>query len=250
MTSDTRKVEHLLAALDYAHVPTTYLALDISKASLTHNIAYLAEKHSSPKSTVTCAGIWGTFHDGMRYIQDIKSPRMLLSLGSVLCNDPWPEALSHLKYWANALRADDFMFVGMDAHLLPNDEKKIWDAYHSCDHLYKEFFLNGFAHANSLVGEEWFREEDWEFLAQLEDTPTTRHRFYFRAKKDIELKKMGRTILKGEEFDWFDSHKYGEDSVRIMCSKAGLNMMNVWQAPNSEFRKFAIHRRTLSFSLC
>lgn len=231
-------MEHLLAAFDKAKVPTTYLALDISKTSLVQNVGYLAEKYSRPESTVTCAGIWGTFLDGMEYIQKIKSPRMFLSLGSVLCNDPWPEALGHLKFWANGLRPDDFLFIGMDAHLLPKNEKKIWDAYHSCDDLYKKFFLNGFDHANRLAGEEWFREEDWEFLAQLESTPTTRHRFYFRAKRNIVLKKMGRVIEKGEEFDWFDSHKYGEESVRLMCSKAGLSVIDVWQAPDSEFRRF------------
>lgn len=235
-SSDTRKVGHLLAAFDKAKVPTKYLALDISRSSLVHNIRYLVDKHSKANSSVTCAGIWGTFQDGMEYVQKIETPRLFLSLGSVLCNDPWPEALSHLKYWASALRPDDLLLIGMDGHILPNNREKIWDAYHSCDDLYHTFFLNGFKHANQLAGEEWFHEEDWEFLAQLEHEPTTRHRFFFRANKDVKLK-MGRTIKKGEEFDWFDSHKYGEDSVRLMCYKAGLSVLDVWQAPNSEFRK-------------
>lgn len=187
---------------------------------------------------MTCAGIWGTFGDGMSYIQKISTPRLFLSLGSVLCNDPWPEALAHLKFWADALRPDDLLLIGMDGHTLPNNKEKIWNAYHSCDDLYHKFFLNGFKHANRLAGEEWFREEDWELLAQLEDEPTTRHRFFFRAKKDVKLKKMSRIIQKGEEFDWFDSHKYGEDNVRLMCYKAGLSVIDVWQAPGSEFRKF------------
>lgn len=239
---DTRKVGHLLAAFDKAKVPTKYLALDISRSSLVHNIRYLVDKHSKANSSVTCAGIWGTFQDGMEYVQKIETPRLFLSLGSVLCNDPWPEALSHLKYWASALRPDDLLLIGMDGHILPNNREKIWDAYHSCDDLYHTFFLNGFKHANQLAREEWFREEDWEFLAQLEHEPTTRHRFFFRANKDVKLK-MGRTIKKGEEFDWFDSHKYGEDSVRLMCYKAGLSVLDVWQAPNSEFRQYLVRRR-------
>ncbi|CAM1502063.1 Fc.00g040470.m01.CDS01 [Cosmosporella sp. VM-42] len=240
---DTRKVEHLLAAFDKARVPTTYLALDISKTSLTQNVGYLTKQHSGPESTVTCAGIWGTFEDGRDYVETIDSPRMFLSLGSVLCNDPWPEALQHLKFWAGALRPEDLLLVGMDAHLKPKDTDKIWAAYHSSDDLYKKFFLNGFNHANELAGEEWFREDDWDMHATLEEEPTTRHRFYWRAKRDIELKKMGRTIIKGEEFDWFDSHKYGEDMVRLMCSKAGLSVISVWQAPSSEFRQYLIRRK-------
>lgn len=240
---DTRKVGHLLAAFEKDKVLAKYLALDISRSSLNHNVKYLVEQHPSPESSVTCAGIWGTFGDGMSYIQKISTPRLFLSLGSVLCNDPWPEALAHLKFWADALRPDDLLLIGMDGHTLPNNKEKIWNAYHSCDDLYHKFFLNGFKHANRLAGEEWFREEDWELLAQLEDEPTTRHRFFFRAKKDVKLKKMSRIIQKGEEFDWFDSHKYGEDNVRLMCYKAGLSVIDVWQAPGSEFRQYLVRRK-------
>ncbi|KAG8671319.1 hypothetical protein FPOAC2_04651 [Fusarium poae] len=240
---DTRKVGHLLAAFDKANVSTKYLALDISRSSLDHNIKYLVGQHPSKQSSVTCAGIWGTFGDGMNYVKKIQSPRLFLSLGSVLCNDPWPEALAHLKFWADALRPNDLLLIGMDGHILPGNRDKIWDAYHSCDDLYRQFFLNGFKHANRLAGEEWFREEDWEFLAQLEEEPTTRHRFFFRAKQDVKLEKMGRIIQKGEEFDWFDSHKYGEDNVRLMCYKAGLSVIDVWQAPNSEFRQYLVRRK-------
>ena len=152
--SDTRKVERLLTAFEKAKAPATYLALDISLASLKQNVGYLTDAHSDNGSVVTCAGIWGTFEDGMKHVQEIKTPRLFLSLGSVLCNDPWPEALSHLKYWANTLRPDDLLLVGMDGHLVKNDRDKIWAAYHSCDELYKQFFLNGFEHANRLAGEE------------------------------------------------------------------------------------------------
>ncbi|KAM4062883.1 histidine-specific methyltransferase, SAM-dependent domain-containing protein [Hirsutella rhossiliensis] len=237
---DTRKVEHLLAAFELAIVPATYLALDISQASLVHNISYLVEKHSAPGSAVRCAGLWGTFRDGKDYVQRIRGPRLFLSLGSVLCNDPWLEALNHLKYWAGAMRQDDLLLIGMDAHMLPLDKDKIWAAYHSRNDLYRRFFLNGFEHANRLAGEEWFREDDWVFGAQLEDKPTTRHRFFLRAKREIRLVKLGRVIAAGEELDWFDSHKYDEASVQLMCSKAGLSVVDVWKLPKSEFRQYLL----------
>jgi hypothetical protein len=49
---------------------------------------------------------------------------------------------------------------------------------------------------------------------------------------------MKRAICAGEEFDWFDSHKYGEGGVQMMCSKAGLSVLDVWKAPDSEFRMY------------
>lgn len=235
--SDTRKVEHLLAAFEKQRVPATYLALDISKTSLNTNVKFLAEKHSGPHSVVKCAGLWGTFEDGLDWVQRITGPRLFLSLGSVLCNDPWPEALAKVKTWANVLRNDDALFVGMDAHLVTEHREKIWKAYHSCDDLYQQFWLNGFDHANRLIGETWFREDDWHFLAELENP--TRHRFFLRAKHTFRLGKTGREVKEGEEVEWFDSHKYCQADVELMFQKANLVAANVWRAPDSEFRKFS-----------
>lgn len=237
---DTGKVQHLLSAVESAKLPATYLALDISRASLESSVTYLVKKHSNPASTVTCAGIWGTFEDGMSYVQKIGTSRLFLSLGSVLCNDPWPQALSHLKHWANTLRNDDLLLVGMDAHMLPYHKDKIWAAYHTRQDLFETFFLNGFGRLNEVVGHNWFLPKDWDILAELEELPTTRHRFFLRAKRDIHLENLSRVIKKGEEYDWFDSHKYSEDSVRLMCYKAGLSVLEVWQAPNSEFRQYLL----------
>lgn len=128
------------------------------------------------------------------------------------------------------------LLVGMDAHLVSQDDDKIWAAYHSRDDLYKKFFLNGFDHANRLVGETWFREEDWDILAELENP--TRHRFFFRANHDFQLGENGRFVEKGEEMDWFDSHKYSQDDVETMFEKSNLIATKIWQAPGSEFREF------------
>lgn len=213
----------------------TYLALDISKVSLNHNVEYLRKRHEHEDSVVTCAGLWGTFEDGLKWVQQIKGQRLFLSLGSVLCNDPWAEALRKVREWAGILRSDDLLLVGMDAHLVNQDDEKIWAAYHTRDDLYRSFFASGFEKANTLVGETWFREEDWDLEAELESP--TRHRFYFRANRTFQLGTSGRVIQEGEEMDWFDSHKYGPNDVDIMFTKAGLRGRKIWQAPDSEFRK-------------
>ena len=235
----------MLKAFEDAKIEATYLALDISKSSLEHNVGYLADRYSGKNRYVTCAGIWGTFEHGLEYVEKIQGPRMFLSLGSVLCNDHWPEALRKVKLWANVLRADDWLFVGMDAHVMPQHEERIWAAYHTRDDLYEKFFLNGFDHANRLLAgtadleeaDRVFKRGDWDFRACLEEQPTTRHRFYFEANKNISHPKLSRTIFKGEVVDWFDSHKYAEYDVRMMINKADLSVDQTWQAPNSQFRK-------------
>lgn len=234
---DTQKVEHLLDSFEQSRLPATYLALDISRASLLQNVAYVADKHADKHKVVRCAGLWGTFEDGERFVKHIQSPRLFLSLGSVLCNDEWDKAICNLRIWASQMRQNDLLLVGMDAHLVPQHRGKIWAAYHTSNELFRQFFLNGFEYANRLAGQDWLTEANWSFEAELEEEPTTRHRFFFKARRDIKLEGLNRTIRAGEEFDWFDSHKYGETDVRIMCAKAKLEVIDVWRAPNSEFRE-------------
>ncbi|KAG6031871.1 hypothetical protein E4U41_007401 [Claviceps citrina] len=240
-TRDTRKVNFLLDAFERAKVAATYLALDISAASLAHNVEYLAKQHSTPQSCVTCAGLWGTFEDGQDFVAcRIKGPRLFLSLGSVLCNDEWMRAVIHLKAWRAVMRPGDLLLVGMDAHMDDEFEDKIEAAYHARGDLYRRFFLNGFDNINRCLGQDVFVEANWQFCCDLEHAPTTRHRVYFKAKRDIECALLNRVIRTGEEVDWFDSHKYCESNVRIMCSKAGLRIVDVWKADASEFRQYLI----------
>lgn len=171
----------------------------------------------------------------MEWVQQIEGQRLFLSLGSVLCNDEWAEALEKVKKWAGVLRSDDLLLVGMDAHVVNKNDEKIWAAYHSQDDLYHSFFMRGFEKANEIVGETWFREQDWELKAELENP--TRHRWFFRANHTFELGTTGRVIEEGEEIDWFDSHKYNETDVEVMLGKAKLVARKIWQAPESEFRK-------------
>ncbi|QPG94494.1 hypothetical protein C2857_006205 [Epichloe festucae Fl1] len=238
---DTRKVDHLLDAFEKTKVSATYLALDISAASLSHNVGHLAGLHSAPGSYVTCAGLWGTFEDGQDFVaRHIKGPRLFLSLGSVLCNDEWVRAVEHLKAWRTVMRPGDLLIAGMDAHMADEFEDKIEAAYHARGELYRKFFLNGFDNINRCLGQDVFVEANWQFCCSLERTPTTRHRVYFRAKRNIECAQLGRVIQTGEEVDWFDSHKYCENNVQIMCSKAGLSVVDVWKADGSEFRQYLI----------
>jgi len=198
----------------------------------------LAKLHSAPESHVTCAGIWGSFEDGQDFVaRHIKGPRLFLSLGSVLCNDEWVRAVNHLKAWKKVMRPGDLLIAGMDAHMAEEFQDKIEAAYHAREDLYRKFFLNGFDKINTCLGHDLFVEANWQFCCELEHAPTTRHRVYFRAKRNIECPLLNRVIQKGEEVDWFDSHKYSENNVQIMCSKAGLSVMDIWKADDSEFRK-------------
>ncbi|TQN72804.1 Ergothioneine biosynthesis protein 1 [Colletotrichum shisoi] len=233
---DMRKVNYLLEELAHRGRKATYLALDISKHSLTSNLEDLAPGHVG--GSVHMAGLWGDFQAGLAFAETITaSPRVFLSLGSVLFNDPWKKAVASLRDWAALMRPGDLILAGMDGHDVTSD--KVWDAYHSHPALFESFFHNGFAHANALLGEPIFRSQDWEICAEIEEGEK-RHRFFVKAKRDVVSETQGTTLRTGLEIDWFDAHKRSERDVRKMCAEAGLEVVKSWAIDGSDMRQYLI----------
>ncbi|GJC96671.1 DUF323 domain-containing protein [Colletotrichum higginsianum] len=164
-------------------------------------------------------------------------PRVFLSLGSVLFNDPWKKAVASLRDWAALMRPGDLILAGMDGHDVTSD--KVWDAYHSHPALFESFFYNGFAHANALLGEPIFRPRDWDICAEIEEDEK-RHRFFVKAKRDVVSETQGTTLRAGLEIDWFDAHKRSERDVRKMCAEAGLEVVKSWAIDGSDMRQYLI----------
>ncbi|KAM0272852.1 hypothetical protein ACHAQH_008566 [Verticillium albo-atrum] len=111
----------------------------------------------------------------------------------------------------SATLASSLAWTAMDGHTFA--------AYHAHDDLFARFWANGLAHASRLLGggggggdgsSDWLRPEDWETLAEL-DEMQGRHRFYFRARCDVDvgggrvLPAAGRWTEEGFNMD--ESHR-------------------------------------------
>ncbi|KZL79403.1 duf323 domain-containing protein [Colletotrichum incanum] len=233
---DMRKVNYLLEELARQGRKATYLALDISKHSLKSNLEDLAPSHAG--GSVHMAGLWGDFAAGLAFAETITTtPRVFLSLGSVLFNDPWKKAVASLRDWAALMRPADLILAGMDGHDVAS--AKVWDAYHSHPALFESFFHNGLEHANALLGEDVFRPRDWDVRAEVQEDEK-RHRFFLKARRDVVSETQDKTLKQGLEIDWFDAHKRSEKDVRKMCHEAGLEVVKSWAVDGSEMRQYLI----------
>ncbi|KAK1520639.1 uncharacterized protein CCOS01_10758 [Colletotrichum costaricense] len=241
---DMRKVNFLLKELAKHGRNATYLALDISNLSLTCNLGALAPEHAA--GSVRMAGLWGDFKAGLAFCDDIPSPRVFLSLGSVLFNDPWKKAVTSLREWAALMRPDDLILAGMDGHDVTST--KVWAAYHTHPALFEKFFHNGFKHANVLLGEDVFKPEDWDICGEIEEDEK-RHRFFLNAKRDVVAEKEGKTLKQGLEIDWFDAHKRNEEDVHNMCAEAGLEVVKSWAIEGSDMRQYLIRTAAIENSI-
>lgn len=230
---DTRKVIPLLLHLEKARIPINYYALDLSLASLKVNVAALTSSPLRPFHFVRCFGLWGTFRDGFDLIRSIKSPVVIMSLGSMFGNDQFDSAVSSLVPWARALKSHDRMLVGLDSEC---NEEEVWASYHDSQGIWEDFIRSGLRASNDLLGLKWFLDEDWEVAGALNSNPTV-HNFRTCALKSVTVPELGIDFSAGDTLDFFESWKYKPEVMRRQFKAAGLQELRSWKAPGKAFCK-------------
>lgn len=89
----------------------------------------LATVHKGTFKHIKCAGLWGTYDDGLEWLQrpeNASRPKAILSLGSSIGNFTPEEAIAFLSQFSNELRPNDVLLVALDAC---QDPDKVHSAY-------------------------------------------------------------------------------------------------------------------------
>ncbi|KAI4203284.1 MAG: hypothetical protein LQ350_001981 [Teloschistes chrysophthalmus] len=120
--------------------------------------------------------VHGTFDDGLRWLftlnlahqkkgttnnaAAIPSPqKLLLSLGATLGNVTRSERAGYVSRFAAVLRERDMMLVSLDG---TKDAAAVSNAYNDTYGISKAFNANAINHANSILGAEVFKGEEWD----------------------------------------------------------------------------------------
>ena len=80
-------------------------------------------------------------------------------MGSSLGNFERESASKFLASFKNALRPSDLVLVALDACQQP---ERVFRAYNDSEAVTEKFYRNGLTHANSLLGYEAFRQDEWQ----------------------------------------------------------------------------------------
>lgn len=78
---------------------------------------------------VKCAGLWGTYDDGLAWLkrpENANRPKAILSLGSSIGNFTPEEAVPFISQFTDELKPNDMMLVAIDAC---QDPDKVYHAY-------------------------------------------------------------------------------------------------------------------------
>lgn len=191
----------LLDALERAEKNVSYYALDLMYSELVRTLAVVpkdAFKH------VKCGGLWGTYDDGLAWLQQSQNAaktKAILSLGSSIGNFTPEEVVPFLAQFAAELGPEDIMLIGLDGC---EDPDSVYHAYNDNRGVTRRFTMNGLKHANKLLGYEAFNEEHWEAVGEY-DALGRRHRAIVVPKCDLVVE--GAEVKKGQRIQIEESNK-------------------------------------------
>ncbi|KAF7865354.1 hypothetical protein EAF04_006331 [Stromatinia cepivora] len=231
---DIRKLIPLLEELDRSQKPVLYCPLDLSQKSIERAIE---QTKPSLLPCISVTGLWGSFEDGVDWVNRKcgDRPRMFLSLGSILGNDHFEDAVARLKWLrSTGLRNEyDTILLTMDG---TKDLEKICKSYDDTEGIFTQFIRQGFEDSNDVLGNKWYKEEDWTLLRRVIQSPTM-HRFVLQAKHNIQCPIKDVTLCQGDEIDCFEGFRYGPEEIAEQFKAAGLREYARWKAPHDDICK-------------
>jgi uncharacterized SAM-dependent methyltransferase len=169
----------------------------------------------------------------MAWFPQLQQPVCILSLGSMFGNDAIDLAIQRLRPWAQSMRTQDHMLLGMDAC---QNEEDLWDSYHDEAGCWHEFIFHGLEYSNEVLGHKWFRRDDWKISGVVRRNPTM-HTFTIQALANVECPELEFTIFSGEVVEFFEAWKYGPDMMRQQFKTAGFSEIGMWRCAHAPFCK-------------
>lgn len=211
-----RKIEILLKEFETAQKSVDYYALDLSLDELNRTFATV-----SPETYcyVRLHGLHGTYDDALRWLQDQKKwgkTTCVLSLGSSLGNFNHGNAAKFLHNFVKLLEPPDSFIVGLDGC---KTEDKVYLAYNDPRGLTRQFYMNGLAHANKILGFEAFKSGEWE-VHSLYNKDLGCHQAFYVPTCDVEIKDI--KLRQGERILFEEAYKFDETERFHLWRNAGL----------------------------
>ena len=207
---------------------------------------------SSTFHHVRCYGLLGTYDDARVWLQlpeNFQRSKCVISLGSSIGNLAPSKAVEFLSGFADVLKwkgprlgegkrrsveTGSLIIIGLDSC---NSGDRIHRAYNDLYGLNSRFMLNALDHANSVLGYEAFRSEDWTVRGVWSEQ-TGCHNQYLVPRKDVEFE--GVCLQAGEMVHVVHSYKYDTVAKAQLWEKAGLREAEEWRRTDEHYGEICL----------
>lgn len=215
-SGNLRKIKILLDELDRTGKSVDYYALDLSLSELQRTFA---EVSVDDFNHVGLHGLHGTYDDALAWLKDPqnrKRPTVILTLGSSIGNFDRSAAAEFLTQYSKLLGPSDMLVVGLDGC---KDPERVHKAYNDSQGITRRFYENGLRHANTVLGYEAFKPDEWEVITGY-DSVKGCHQAAYSPRTDVTIN--GIFLPKGERFGFEEAYKYSPEERDQLWRSAGL----------------------------
>ncbi|KAB8342811.1 hypothetical protein FH972_022409 [Carpinus fangiana] len=242
-SGNLRKVDILLRAIDALGKSVDYYALDLDRPELARTLAAVQQE---PYRHVQCYGLWGTYDDGLIWLQSPEAkdkPRTVLSLGSSIGNFSRQAGADFLRGFVDVLGPEDLFLIGIDGC---KDAARVHKAYNDSQGVTHQFVLNGLKHANDITGRQVFDVSKWKVIGEY-NAEHHRHQAFISPTEDVTVE--GVAIPAGEKLRIEESHKYDLAEITRLWEHAGVREEKGWSGERGDYAMHLISKQTLPFPL-
>jgi L-histidine Nalpha-methyltransferase / hercynylcysteine S-oxide synthase len=224
-------VDILLRAFEDSKKTIEYFALDLSLSELHRTLAAV------PPGTyqyVKCAGLHGTYDDGLAWLKRTKNSAKaicVLSLGSSIGNFSRDDAADFLLQFSKVLGPRDSLLIGIDSC---QDAQQVFQAYNDSRGVTQSFYRNGLIHANRLLGQKAFKPSEWAAVGRY-DRQLQCHEAYYSALVDVEVDDI--YIPKGSEVHFEVAYKYSREQLTHLWYSSGLLHQHAFSNQKADYSK-------------
>ncbi|KAL4893565.1 C-type lectin protein [Aspergillus ambiguus] len=215
-SGNLRKIKILLEELDHVGKNIDYYALDLSLSELQRTFA---EVSVDDFEHVGLHGLHGTYQDALSWLKDPQNrqrPTVILTMGSSMGNFDRTAAAEFLGRYTKLLGPSDMMVVGLDGC---KDTERVHKAYNDSRGITRRFYENGLRNANTILGYEAFKLEEWDIVTEYDNIKGC-HQAAYSPRNDVTIN--GVLLPKGERLGFEEAYKYGPEERDQLWRQAGL----------------------------
>jgi uncharacterized SAM-dependent methyltransferase len=210
---------------------------------LERNLARLGNK--LPVAVQSLRGLCGTYDDLVptleRLLANLQSSQVtFLWFGNSFANAPSDSSVAFLSKLLSGIYgrgkhspSNTKALVAVDGC---RDLNRILQAYGTQAAVHREFLFQGLHHANEVLGEDVFCQDDWDLRTRFDEASGVLNQ-NFLARRNIEVVADRKRVhvLEGEEINICQSGKWGQPQVKLMMEAAGIQITREWQHEEGDY---------------
>lgn len=237
---DGKKTKILLEHLVNLNTSFTYLPIDISENALEQ----LKTSLHNELPDVSVNPMQGTYFESIESLcRTHQRKKVILFLGSNIGNLLHPQAIEFLLGIQNLMNKEDLFLIGFDQKKHP---QTILEAYSDREGITEKFNKNLLTRINRELDGDFNPDKFIHWEVYDPESGTAKSYLVSKEKQEVRINHLGMNISFGawETIHTEISQKYNPETVRWLCKKAGLEIVDEFGDTKKMYKNYLLKKNS------